>query len=304
MAIRTNENDIPFGKVVNSILQRDGVDTELVGLASDLVSYINDKVEQAWGHEFWPQTMRCAKRNFYDIYCAGQTYDIGDILWSGSAYVICVTDGTQENPNTAMQTSWQPITNTGLESKIIPLWQNGPDILDAGTDVIYRVKGISMRNPKYKGIPGYLKHSLHNDSIHVSSLAPDEVFVEYQVEPPVFTLDEIYDDVGYMPRIPLGPTARQADILYDPETKHCYEALQNATSADLYTDDTHWKRIPFPKFLQRYVVHASYSEWLASEGQNAKSELEAENAEKILYDLMDTHAPHENEVEQATYIRR
>ena len=72
MALPTNKNNIPFKSVVDQVLQRDGVDTQLVGLATDLVAYINDRLKQAWHHEFWPQTVRVEKRHYHQVFCAGQ----------------------------------------------------------------------------------------------------------------------------------------------------------------------------------------------------------------------------------------
>ena len=81
-------------------------------------------------------------------------------------------------------------------------------------------------------------------------------------------------------------------------------AIASATSVDPFTDETKWQIVPFPKFLVRYVVHASFADWLASEGQQAKSAVEDEFSEKILYDLMDIHAPSSKVQDTLVYSRR
>ena len=61
MALPINKEVVPFRNVVHEVLKRDGVDTQLIGLATDLVAFINDRLKQAWHHEFWPQTVRVVK---------------------------------------------------------------------------------------------------------------------------------------------------------------------------------------------------------------------------------------------------
>ena len=262
MARRTNELEVSFKSVIDQILRRDGVDVELVGLATDLVAYVNDRVSQIWSHEFWPQTIRTDKRNFYDEFCAGQTYTQGDILWTGSAYYMATAE-TILAPLDVGYPIWVPVTGEFL--KIIPYWQNGPTILHEGKNVIHRVESVSVRSPEYKASPGYITFELNHEGALVSSLAGDEVYLRYQIEPPVFTLSEIQLDKTYKPRIPIGPMAQLADLVFDPVSGHCY------------------------------------ADWLQSEGQTAKSLTEDNYAQQILFDLMDIHAPQSQVNQTANY---
>lgn len=299
MATATNELSVKFKSVVSAVLKRDGLDDTQFELATDLVEFINDRLRKAWSHEFWPQTMRIEKKHYHQIYCAGLTYNVGDVLWDSSDYFICNTE-TQNDTTTA---DWTKIEGDIAFDKVIPYWQNGSLPTDAGSEIMHRVRSVSMRNPRRSGLPGFLNYSIYSNGIQVSDLSANEVWVTYQIKPPEFTLTEIQADVTYNPRDAFGHTATYADILYDDTSGECYEAIAVATSADPFTDDTKWKKVLFPQFLQRYVVHASYADWLASEGQTAKSSIEDEYAEKLLFDLMDIYAPQE-QVQQRVKFNR
>ena len=319
MALPTNKNNIPFKSVVDQVLQRDGVDTQLVGLATDLVAYINDRLKQAWHHEFWPQTVRVEKRHYHQVFCAGQEYEIGDILFSNGSYYVCVSD-TQTDPSfttvelvdddgdpatpmvqeTILNPNWSIIEDY---PKLVPYWQNGDDILADGKEYMHRIFSVSMRNPHRTANPGYLNFELLHDGVIVSDLAPAEIFIKYQVEPQVYTLEPLQENRVYIPDIPFGDLARKSDIVYDNVTGHCYKPLQNATEQDPFTDREFWERVPFPSFLERYVVHGAYADWLASEGQLDKSKNEDAYASKILEDLMDMYAPQDQVNTQVKFSR-
>jgi hypothetical protein len=392
MALKTNESYARFGDVVDQILKRDGIDTSQVGMATDIVSYINDRLQKAWSHEFWPQTMVVEKKHYHQTYAVGQKYEVGDILWSkeDQKYYYCnkptsdfqltpeldyvvvntivITDATHikitatntlssgitlnegelyaielynsefqniairhpegtnnvdangygrewllgsnrgQNWETAMEMEvgvplWEEVGETTEWLKIIPYWQS--DILptNQGSKVIHRIESVSMRNPNRSYSPGYINYELLDEGILVSALAADQVWVKYQTEAPQFTLYEAIEGKSYSGRMAYGSTAKEADIVYDPNTKNCYKAISNTSSEDSFTDATKWEIVPFPKFLQRYVTHGAYADWLASEGQQAKSQVEDEAAEKILYDLMDIHAPSNKIQETLVYSR-
>ena len=302
MALPTNKEVVPFRNVVHEVLKRDGVDTQLIGLATDLVAFINDRLKQAWHHEFWPQTVRVAKKHYHNVYCVGQKYEAGDVIYDAfeNIYYMTLRD-TEINPFGGESGDHDVVTDI---EKIIPYWQNGPTILAKGSDLMHRVYSVSMRNPNRSYTPGYIDFELRHDGIAVSDLAPDEVWVKYQVEPQEYTLKPIEQDVVYIPEIPFGPQARKADIVYDETSGHCYKPLQNASSENLFTDDEFWERVPFPKFLERYVVHGSYADWLASEGQTNKSETEDNYATKLLQDLMDMYAPQDQVNQRVGFSRR
>jgi hypothetical protein len=299
MALPTNKEVVPFRNVVHEVLKRDGVDTQLIGLATDLVAFLNDRLKQAWHHEFWPQTMRVARKHYHQTFCLGQQYEEGDILYYNDNYYIC-TEATSASPQSDA-VRWV-ITND--YEKIIPMWQNGPTLLDKGSDVMHRIYSVSMRNPNRSYTPGYIDYELRHNGLAVSDLAPAEVWVKYQIEPEEYTLQPLEDDRVYIPEVPIGSQARKADVVYDQVTGHCYKAKQNASAENLFTDNEFWERIPFPKFLERYVVHGAYADWLASEGQTNKSETEDNYANKLLQDLMDMYAPQDQVNQRVSFSRQ
>jgi len=304
MALRTNEQDTKFGDVVDQILRRDGIDTSQVGLATDLVAYVNDRLQKAWSHEFWPQTMLVEKKHYHQVYCVGQQYEVGDVLWDVDLekYFYCI-EPTTDFLTEGDDASWKEVDETTDWLKIIPFWQNGSLPTSNGSEVVHRVQSVSMRSPHRSYSPGILSYEILGNGILVSKLAANEVYLKYQKEPPLFTLYQTQSGQTYSPRLAFGGNSKEADVVYDPSTKNCYKAINNTTADDAFTDNTKWEIVPFPKFLQRYVIHGAFADWLASEGQQAKSQVEDEFAEKILYDLMDIHAPSSMVQDTATYSR-
>jgi hypothetical protein len=57
------------------------------------------------------------------------------------------------------------------------------------------------------------------------------------------------------------------------------------------TDAAYWTKVDFPYFLERFVVHSCYSDWLGADGQTGKSIVEDDRAMEILMDAADTVAP-------------
>jgi hypothetical protein len=303
MALKTNEGSLRFGDVVDQILKRDGIDTSQVGMATDIVSYINDRVKKAWSHEFWPMTMSIEQKHYHQVYCVGQKYEVGDILWDESQkqYFYCVDETEDFESNDGRY--WKAVDETTEWLKIIPYWQNDTLPSDKGSEVIHRIESVSMRNPNRSYSSGLISYELLDYGILVSALAADKVWVKYQKEPPEFTFDTIKNATTYREKIPFGSNAAPASLLYDPNTKNVYKAIAPATVLNPFTDTDYWEVVPFPKFLERYVIHGSYADWLASEGQQAKSIVEHERAEKILYDLMDVYAPSDQVQDTLIYKR-
>ena len=141
-----------------------------------------------------------------------------------------------------------------------------------------------MRNPNLKPNPGKLSFGQSANGIQISSLAGTKAWLHYQKKVPGFTA------------VPYSATTNYVvdDLAYDDTTGECYVAiLANGpgSAVKAVTDADYWTKVDFPYFLERFVVHSVYSDWLAADGQTGKSIVEDERAMTVLMDTADTVAP-------------
>ena len=292
-----------FKDVVEGILRKDGLEITQLNNSRDIVSFINQRIRQAWSHDWWPESMQVEQKHYHHQTSTGRTYDVGDILWdpTGKKYYEAIVSTSSQDLTDASKFS--AVSSTTEWTRYIPYWQLGAGADAPGSKVIYRTRGVYMRNPLKQARPGELSYEPTRDGIVVSNLAGDQVWVEYQQEPPEFTLTEYASSSTYTTSVAYGNTSKKADLVYDPSTGECYKALNTNTSSHALSDHTRWERIYFPSFLDRYVRHSVYSDMLAQDGQTSKAIAEDQRAEGILADLGDVYIPQKFSTESVQYTR-
>jgi hypothetical protein len=71
------------------------------------------------------------------------------------------------------------------------------------------------------------------------------------------------------------------NIIYDPVTGSSYKALVNSPGST-FTNQTNWLLIQYPYVLSEYVKMAAYADWMITDGQVDRAEMEIRHAQETL----------------------
>jgi hypothetical protein len=71
----------------------------------------------------------------------------------------------------------------------------------------------------------------------------------------------------------VGKSYVRADVVFDPSTNECYQAINSTTA--LPSDSAHWNRVPFLSSWQDYVTKGAFADSLMEFDQGGNAELQA-----------------------------
>ncbi len=267
MSMRTTT----FRNVLQGICRHDGLDYEQIdNVQLDFAEYVNERLREAWTWEWWPETMLIEQRQYRDDYSGSVTYALDDIVWdpSGKKYYKALTAGESGNA----------LSNAAKWSDSLGEWDRYIAYEQTGKTKYGDVKGVYERNPRKNTTPGRLNYEMSENGIQASSLAGNQVFVEFRKRPPEFT-GVLYDNT----------TANYYvdDLVWDEGTTagaqnsgNCYICIQAHTNSPARTPDnaSYWTKVDFPWILRSFVVRAAYCDFLAADGQTGKSIAEERRA--------------------------
>ena len=259
-----------FRGVMQGICRHDGLDyTQIANVQDDFGEYINERLREAWTWEWRPEMMLLEQRQYRPDFDDDGTYAIDDIVWdpTGKKYYISLANSNTDALSDA--TKWSD--DLGEWDRYIAYEQTGKTKLGD-------VKGIYERNPRKNTTPGRLNFEMSENGIQVSSLAGNQVFVEFRKRPPEFT-GTLYENT----------TANYyvGDLVWDEGTAlgaqnsgECAVCIQAHTNSPARTPDnaSYWTKVDFPWILRPFVVRAAYSDFLAADGQTGKSIAEERRA--------------------------
>jgi len=284
-----------FRDVLYATCRKDGLDTEQITIVEDdLTSYINNRVRRGWTWDWWPELMLIEQRQYRDDYSGSTAYVTDDIVWdaTGKVYYIALQNST----GVALSNTAYWSTTLGEWDRYIPYEQTGKTKLG-------EIRAIYERNPRISKKPGRLNFEPSENGIQVSSLAGNQIWVEFRQRPYQYT-NTLYNNT----------TANYyvGDLVYDngsaagaQNSGHVYECIvANGASPPRTPDNaTYWSRRPVPFVLEPYVVNAAYSDFLAAEGQTGKSIAEGGRADNFLEEAVDLQVPQQQQHERI-YVSR
>lgn len=153
--------------------------------------------------------------------------------------------------------------------KYIAYEQNGRTPID-------EVKGVSRRNPRvYPTNPGPIRFRPSDNGIQVDLHAPNVVFVEFRLRPPVFTTTRYSSTFAY----DVGDKAYAAP--------NCYVSLIGNNQGNAPDGVSNWAVIPFPALLETFVKRAAFADALTDQKQQDRKTTELEEAYSHLQDAAD-----------------
>ncbi len=131
-----------------------------------------------------------------------------------------------------------------------------------GQTKIGAVKRLARKNPTIFAItPGEIGFFPSTDGLQVDSTAPNQVWVEFRLRPPVFdaTLWSV------------SATYALGDLRYVPATGDCYIALAPNTALPPQNNPNAWQPVKFPLILASFVKRAAASDAITDQKQTDRA---------------------------------
>jgi hypothetical protein len=269
----------PFKQVFDSTVRMYGRDPRK-SVSSDLrdaiVDHINDRVRticQAW---LWPEWVITEERAFRPVWNSTEQYlkvaTDGlpeEVFYLGAGYVVGGDFGTGYGYYRVKSTapSDPPIgtlpTNTTYFEVISPvdtfIAYDQRDRRALGT-----VLNVYSQNPRVPTGSGYGARNFTPSEKGIDVPGGGvTMFVTHKMPVPSYTMLPYVD----------GKTYVRGDVVFDPSTDECYQAVDTTTA--LPSDATHWNWIPFLEVWADYVVKGSFADSLMEFDQGGNGDLQA-----------------------------
>lgn len=131
---------------------------------------------------------------------------------------------------------------------------------------IGEVRGVTRNNPRTNPrYPGPLTFIINNRGILPAPLAGGQVWVEFRIRPPAFTLD-LYVNAN---------AQVVGALVYRPDTTgECYKCIQAQGAAAGKTPETYpdyWQKIDLPYVVAEYTKFGTYADILRSDGKTVEA---------------------------------
>ena len=254
-----------FGKVLSTISRMAGWGkvTEIDDVRrGKIIDYINNRMGIAWEWDWWPELMRVENRAYRDTWVVTYAYSAGNEVYNAFdlSYYTCLIGNSGVRPDTDAS-KWELLD---VEDKYIGYTQYDKAFIG-------HVEGVYTRNPWTSVRPGKLAHSVSDNGVQLSPLAPDLVWLSFRTRVAVFGNDEHDPDFNYV----------AGDVIYDEATGNCFEALETSGGGE------YWGLVEFPYILKRYIVRAVYSDIKREDGLADRAAYEESKAEGWLMDTQD-----------------
>ncbi len=251
-------NRVPFRDVMEAVLAQCGqkFDATLNDQQSILATYINIRMSEAWNFGPWHDIALIEERAFADSWNTDVDYVIGDIVYLADTgkYYSAKADNSGKSPDTNT-TEW--LADCEHETTI--------SHEQYGAEKINRVWKITSQNPrKFKTFRSY-EFDQSGTDIHVPECGLTTVWLHFSPPAPRFT--------GKKWDAALASTYTRGTIIFYPgEESGTFPNTGECYRADLDSEgNAIWVLIPFPEFLQRFVVSAAAADMLRYYGKSEEA---------------------------------
>ncbi len=268
-----------FKKVFDKVLRWHGINPRKqipADLATTVVERINDRVRTiclGWDWPEWTITEERAFRQIWnstdqylrvsaldglpeEVFYLGAAFSAGGALGTGFGYYRVLSTAPSDPPVGTVPTNetyWELITPVETFVAYDQRCRRA----------IGEVLGIYRSNPLF-GCNGHgaLKFMPNEHGIKVCCSGNPTVFIHYKMPVPEYTI------TPYV----AGKTYSRADIVFDPTTNECFQAL--ATTTSVPSNTTFWRWVPFPQKWEDYVANGAFSDGMMESDQSGDSDIQ------------------------------
>lgn len=241
------EKTVELKSVIDSILRRLGADPfkeNSYDKTYSIISHANRRVRYAWRAVQWPELRTVEQRAFRTTWKNWLTFFAGEELYDPTtdAYYVCIFDA----PSGTLPTNTTYFAPETITDFYIELDQIGQSEID-------EVVLVYTSDPTLTCTTCTLPFFISSKGIQISGClglltpAQNQVYILYKFPPSKFTARPKLDGVTYV----LG------DSYYDVDRGDCFRIVQ-----DPDTGSNIEQLIPFPAFLESYIVPMVYGDCL------------------------------------------
>lgn len=183
-------------------------------------------------------------------------------------------------------------TNTGQQDQLLPWDQEDEHVIEAVFNAWEQnVTKLQLpRSARYSFMPDGIQFysssgtqwQLWTPSLQgTNSVPPNPVFIYYRRRVPQYKGDDYSASATYS-------VDEQVYFTNSDDAGNYYKCLVATTTGQSpETTPTSWELLEIPDFLFDYVTYRAYSEWLRVEGQQAKAQINLQNAEEYMNSELD-----------------
>jgi hypothetical protein len=266
--------------VFHAILRLRGLDPATVVLSDQVKSQyaelINERLEEAWESEWWPELMLVEQREYRTTWDEELNYSAdNEVYYETKYYRSLVDSNVGKQPDTETD-YWEEVPENEM-IRSIDFQQPGETEIGAADaeDCIYD------RDPRiYPGTQPIPHCSILGQVILVrAETAPAQPWARFRKIVDEHTLTAWSGSTAYA----IGDLA-YLESYGDATVGNTYKALQASTNKNPYQHTDYWEPVLFPHFLRNYVKHAVNADLMMEEEGRYKEEA---RAQAILEDIKD-----------------
>lgn len=242
--------------------------TEISGdIFKDLRDALSRRLDEAWKFAKWPELTRWEERWFGDIYVLSQIYQTGSVVYSpddGLYYRALSTVPTLTAPPNV--TYWVEVHASG-----VPMDSYIPYVQFTQTN-IGAVFAVTEDDPKTNFQTDAVSYWKSENGIQVPSGQDGSlgtVWLEYRTRAPrlygeVFSSTATYAATTTPDQVYFAATAGGVGDFYN--------CVSGTTPGDTpVSAPTKWAVVEIPRFMERFLIAAVYSDYLEGDGQTEKA---------------------------------
>jgi hypothetical protein len=275
-----------FKHVFDSVLRWHGINTRKqipADLADTVVFHINDRVRTiclGWDWPEWTVTEERAYRQIWnatdqylrmsaednlpeEVFYLGAAFSTGGPLGTGSGYYRVLSTASGDPPVGTVPTNttyWVPITPVDTFIAYDQRCRRA----------IGEMLGVYRHNPLSPscGHNGLMRYRPSQRGIEVCGAGNPTTFISYKIPVPEYTI------TPYL----IGKTYSRGDVVFDPVTNECFQALAATTAAP--TDRTYWLWVPFLTKWEDYVVNGAFADGMMESDQHGDQDIQQRMVKK------------------------
>lgn len=248
----------PLKALYEAIVRMRGLDPATAGMTTAekgvIAELVNDRLREAWGYAFWPETLVVEQRTYRAAWRSGANYEAGAEVFHEDAYWVASQTSVNQEPAEG-SAYWTASGASGERTMRCSIAYEQVD-----ETVIWRADALACvfasdprLTPELKPVrPVTL---LADEIVVLASPAPMKPFVRFQAPPPEVTLTE-WD---------AGVTYAIGDLAYRASTGHSYKALAATTNETPEGFPAVWEAVGIPDFLRTFLKHAVRSDQMEEE---------------------------------------
>jgi hypothetical protein len=274
-----------------------------------ILEFIDYRSREAWERFDWSDLINSDVRAFRDPYSSSITYSIGSTVYDNVTtfqYFISLVNSNIGHalPTTAPYVNiywsvcplvppdygyWQGTANNN--PYVPPAWPASlPVPLIMGLYIDYNqlgqlsfdnCMGVYLDNPQQTLYPRPVSWLPSIRGVELPEFAgPSTVYMVYRQSYPGLG-KVLYTDYTWT-----GTSADIGRIIYDPITGQSYKSLV-VSPGSTFTNVTNWQLLQFPYVISEYVKTAAHCDWMVTDGQVDRAEIEYKRADLALANAFD-----------------